>query len=71
MVSNLILGALAALSLALLLWQWGVARRFPLHERVTAHSFPPAEFEALYRAAVKGRRKYLSQLVDTAKDVAA
>jgi ceramide glucosyltransferase len=41
-VSNLILGALAALSLGLLLWQWAVARRFPLHEKVTAHPFPPA-----------------------------
>jgi ceramide glucosyltransferase len=41
-VSNLILGALAALSLLLLLWQWAVAARFPLHRRVCAHSFPPA-----------------------------
>jgi ceramide glucosyltransferase len=41
-VSNVILGVLAALSLVLLLWQWAVARRFPLHQRGTAHSFPQA-----------------------------
>jgi ceramide glucosyltransferase len=38
---NLILGALALLSLALLLWQWIVARRFPLHRRVIDASFAP------------------------------
>jgi ceramide glucosyltransferase len=32
---------LALLSLALLLWQWLVARRFPLHQRVTDASFTP------------------------------
>ena len=25
-----------------MLWQWLVARRFPLHQRLAAHSFPPA-----------------------------
>ena len=34
MILNLILGSLALLSLALTLWQWLVARRFPLHQRV-------------------------------------
>lgn len=33
MVLNGIFGALAALSLVLLLWQWLAARRFPLHQR--------------------------------------
>lgn len=33
MVLNGIFGALAALSLLLLLWQWLAARRFPLHQR--------------------------------------
>ena len=42
MVLNAILGSLAVLSLLLTLWQWFVARRFPLHQRVPAHSFPPA-----------------------------
>ncbi len=33
-ILSLIFGALALLSLALTLWQWLVARRFPLHQRV-------------------------------------
>ena len=37
-ILNLILGALALLSLALTLWQWLVARRFPLHQRVPQSS---------------------------------
>ncbi len=37
-----ILGFLSLLSLALLLWQWVVARRFPLHQRVASPSFTPA-----------------------------
>ena len=37
-----ILAALALLSLALALWQWLAARRFPLHRRVTDFSFAPA-----------------------------
>ena len=36
------LGFFAVLSLALMLWQWFVAWRFPLHTRVGAHSFAPA-----------------------------
>lgn len=42
MILNVILGSLALLSLALLLWQWLAARRFPLHQRVTDTSFAPA-----------------------------
>jgi len=38
---NLILGALALLSLALTLWQWLAGRRFPLHQRLAAPSSPP------------------------------
>ena len=41
MIANLILGSLALLSLALTLWQWLVARRFPLHQRGTASSLAP------------------------------
>jgi ceramide glucosyltransferase len=36
-----ILGALAVLSLVLVLWQWLAARRFPLHQRVAAPVFWP------------------------------
>ena len=36
------LAALALLSVALTLWQWLAARRFPLHRRVTDLSFTPA-----------------------------
>jgi ceramide glucosyltransferase len=36
------LAALALLSLALALWQWLAASRFPLHRRVTDFSFAPA-----------------------------
>jgi ceramide glucosyltransferase len=35
-ILNLIFASLALLSLALTLWQWLVARRFPLHQRVAA-----------------------------------
>lgn len=42
MILDAILGGLAALSLILLLWQWLVARCFPLHRRVTDASFEPA-----------------------------
>jgi ceramide glucosyltransferase len=38
---SVILGFLAFLSLALLLWQWGAALRFPLHHRVDDTSFAP------------------------------
>lgn len=42
MVLNTILGAFAFLSLVLLLWQWFVAVRFPLHSRAAELSFSPA-----------------------------
>jgi glutathione S-transferase len=38
---------------------WAVA----LSERPSTHSFPPAEFEAMYRASVKKRNKWISQFV--------
>lgn len=41
MTWHLIFALLAWLSLALLLWQWVVARRFPLHRRVSESSFCP------------------------------
>jgi ceramide glucosyltransferase len=41
-ILNAILGALATLSLALLLWQWVAALRFPLHRRIADKSFAPA-----------------------------
>lgn len=37
----LILAILAALSLLLVLWQWVVAWRYPLHRRVSSNSFTP------------------------------
>lgn len=42
MILHGILGALAGLSLALLVWQWLAARRFPLHRRRPALSPAPA-----------------------------
>lgn len=39
--ANAILAALALLSLALTLWQWLAARRFPLHRRATQTGFAP------------------------------
>jgi len=39
---NAIFGSLAVLSLGLLLWQWAVARNFPLHQRLSASSVTPA-----------------------------
>jgi ceramide glucosyltransferase len=41
-ILNGIFGSLAVLSVALLLWQWLAAWRFPLHHRVTDPSFAPA-----------------------------
>jgi ceramide glucosyltransferase len=38
---HFILAALALLSLAITLWQWLAARRFPLHQRVADTSFAP------------------------------
>jgi ceramide glucosyltransferase len=42
MLLNLMCGALAVLSFALVLWQFLVARKFPLHRRITDTSFSPA-----------------------------
>jgi ceramide glucosyltransferase len=39
---NVILGSLACLSLVLLLWQWVVAWRFPLHQRSGDAAYAPA-----------------------------
>ena len=41
MVFNVILAALAFLSLALTVWQFVVAMRFPLHQRVTGPGYAP------------------------------
>ncbi len=41
MVLHLLLAALALLSLAITLWQWLAARRFPLHQRAADISFAP------------------------------
>jgi glutathione S-transferase len=41
---------------------WGEA----LVARPSIHTFPPAEFEQLYRRAVKNRNKWLSQFVEAA-----
>jgi ceramide glucosyltransferase len=41
-ILNAILGSLAGLSFALLIWQWLAARRFPLHQRAADISFAPA-----------------------------
>jgi glutathione S-transferase len=49
----------------------GVIEKFPrlkawtdvLMKRASTHSFPEAEFEALYRLNVKRRKKYLSQFI--------
>ncbi|MGH6642623.1 MAG: glutathione S-transferase family protein [Bradyrhizobium sp.] len=41
-----------------------------LSARPSTHSFPPAEFEAMYRAAVKRRKAWISQFVDGSKAAA-
>jgi glutathione S-transferase len=41
-----------------------------LAERPSTHSFPPAEFEAMYRQAVKRRNKWISRLIDDTKAAA-
>ena len=56
----------------------GVMDKFPrlkawtetLMKRPSTHSFPEAEFEAMYRANLKKRNSYLSQFVDTARAAA-
>jgi glutathione S-transferase len=42
---------------------WGEA----LLQRPSTHSFPPAEFEAMYRENLKRRNKWVAQFVDAAK----
>ncbi len=39
--------------------------------RPSTHSFPPAEFEAMYREALKRRKVWVSQFVDAAAAIAA
>ena len=39
-------------------------------ERPSTHSFPPAEYEAMYRDMVKRRNKWISQFVDGSKAAA-
>ncbi len=41
-----------------------------LLRRPSTHSFPPAEFETMYRAALKRRDKFVSQFVDAAQAAA-
>ena len=41
MVSNILAGGLAFLSIGISLWQWAVARRFPLHARLANPTFAP------------------------------
>jgi glutathione S-transferase len=41
-----------------------------LLRRPSTHSFPPAEFEAMYRAALKRRGKFVSQFVEEAQAAA-
>ena len=41
MIVSIILGALAFLSLGLVLWQFVVAMRFPLHRRIPTPAFAP------------------------------
>jgi len=53
----------------------GVIEKFPrlkawtdaLMARPSTHSFPPAEFEAMYREALRRRNKWVSQFVAPAK----
>ena len=42
MILNAVLGSLALLSFGLMVWQWLVGRKFPLHKRAAIHSFAPA-----------------------------
>jgi glutathione S-transferase len=46
---------------------WGEA----LIKRPSTHSFPPAEFEAMYRANLKRRNKWVSQFIEPPKVAAA
>jgi glutathione S-transferase len=42
-----------------------------LMERGSTHSFPPDEFEAMYRENVKRRNKWISRFIDAATSIAA
>jgi glutathione S-transferase len=42
-----------------------------LLQRPSTHSFPPGEFEAMYRANLKRRKKWVSQFIDAAEAAAA
>jgi glutathione S-transferase len=56
----------------------GVIEKYPrvkawaeaLMARPSTHSFPPDEFEAMYRDGIKRRNKYLSQFVEPARAAA-
>ena len=39
--ANIIFAALALLSLAIAVWQWLAARKFPLHQKIAAENFSP------------------------------
>jgi glutathione S-transferase len=41
-----------------------------LLQRPSTHSFPPEDFEAMYRTALKRRDKWVSRFVDTAREAA-
>jgi glutathione S-transferase len=41
-----------------------------LMKRASTHSFPPAEFEAMYRDGLKRRNKWISQFIEPAKAAA-
>jgi ceramide glucosyltransferase len=53
-ILNLIFGSLALLSLALTLWQWLVARRFPLHQNVLDASAPGSQLPVTLLKPLKG-----------------
>jgi len=56
----------------------GLMEKFPrlkawteaLMNRPSTHSFPAAEFEAMYRANVKRRNSWLSQFIEPARAAA-
>jgi ceramide glucosyltransferase len=53
-VINAALGGLAGLSCGLTLWQWGVARRFPLHQRLPSPGGPGAQPAVTLLKPLKG-----------------
>ena len=38
--------------------------------RPSTHSFPPAEFEAMYREGLRRRKSWVSRLVEPAREAA-